>query len=232
MVAKIKGILALYGYESPIFVGNGRFGTCYSTKKNNREYLFKVFKKNLVKRRKNRVLNEGRVLMQLCHPGIPEFIETIDCDGILGFVMEKKVGLCLSDVEDKGINLTKDQVMDIVGDLIELLVFLETKNIRHRDIQLSNLIWKPQQLSLIDFGSACQIDRFTTAFEPDFWALGDTMIRLFSICDTYYNTEKNNFYNLSLSEELVIFLKSLFYIERPFNSFKEIRTSYRNCCNR
>ncbi|MDI3535538.1 MAG: hypothetical protein PWP30_20 [Eubacteriaceae bacterium] len=232
MVVKIRYTLALYGYESPIFIGTGRFGKCYSTKKNNRDYLFKIFEKNLVKRRKQKALNEGRLLKQLSHPGIPAFIETIERDGMLGLVMEKKRGLCLSDVEDRGISFTKDQVMDIIGDLIDLLVFLETKNIRHRDIQLSNIIWQPGQLSLIDFGSARRINRFTTEFEPDYWALGDTMLRLFNSCDAYYDAEKDDFYNLCLPEELAVFLKRLIYIDRPFNSFKEIRSSYRNFCNR
>ena len=220
---KFDGILALYGYESPNYIGHGRFGCCYQVIKNNQEFVFKVFDKNTVKRRKQKVLNEGRILKALNHPGMPAFIENIEGDGVFGLIMEKKSGSALSQFEEMGITFSVEQVFLMINSLIVLLDYLETKNIRHRDIQLLNLLWDSEKISLIDFGSARRISRYSSYFEPDFWGLGDVMIRLFCCSEAFSENPEDTFYRLKLPPEMIFFLKRLLYIEKPFDSFHTIK---------
>ncbi|WKY48856.1 protein kinase [Eubacteriaceae bacterium ES3] len=228
----VTGILAYYGYENLSIIGTGRFGKCYKVRNNNHDYCLKIYKQNEVKRRKQKVLHEGRLLKQLNHAGIPRFVEMFERDGILGLVMEKKSGICLSDIEEKGLNLSSKQVNCITETLIDLLTYLECENVRHRDIQLANLIWDAERLFLIDFGSARKIKGHSIYFETDFWALGDVIIRLLSCCDVFFSPKNDAFYNLNIPESSIQFIKRLLYIEKPFQSFKEIKICYRNTWNR
>lgn len=221
----LKALISQRGYRDLKWLGMGQFGNCYLLKKNDVSYVLKIFNHNDVKRRKDKLLNEGRFLKKLSHPACPAYLETIDQDGILGLVMQKFPGNSLDFLETEDISLSEETFNSIIIQLIDILVYLENQGIRHRDIKLSNLLWDSKKLYLVDFGSARQKSPFKHAFEPDFWALGDVILRLCFSCDEFKSSHKNSFYHLNMEEDKVEFLKRLLYIKKPFNSFEEIKKS-------
>ncbi len=146
---------------------------------------------------------EGKILSQLEHPLIPNFIEEFQ-SGIGKnenhyIVMEFIEGVTLRD-EFTNKRYTKDEVIDILIGIAEILQYLHSlmPPVVHRDIKLSNLIRKKdKKIALIDFGSVKDIVKNSTLsgtfgfmapeqfkgesrIENDFYSLGVIAIVLLS----------------------------------------------------
>ncbi|MBK4729554.1 serine/threonine protein kinase [Oxynema sp. CENA135] len=112
---------------------------------------------------------EGRVLSELNHPGIPKvdatghFTVTLpDGEGVLHcLVMQKMAGLNLEDwVADHGCGIDEGRAIAWLWQLIDILDAVHRQHFFHRDIKPSNIMLQPSgNLALIDFGSVRSITR-------------------------------------------------------------------------
>jgi len=112
-----------------------------------------------------------------------------------------------------------------------MIIYLQEKNIVHRDIRISNVIMnKNNQLVLIDFGLSRYIDEKRYKKEIDYWYMADFLIHLYY---SSYEEDENEeielenkpwYQELSLTKDELIFLKRLMGIEKSYDSTDEINT--------
>ena len=213
----LRGALALNHFVLIKALGQGRFGSCYLLRRDESDYVLKIFNANDVKRRKEKLAREGRFLKTIDHPAIPKLIEVIDRDGFYGLVIEKMPGHSLADLLEWDYTFTKTEITTIMGQIIVVMDYLSGLNISHRDIKTDNLLWTGQQLSLIDFGSASPVSQLNSRFNPDFWGLGDVFLRLASSCDEMISQANGlSIAGLDLNQAQRRVIQRLLYIEKPY----------------
>lgn len=115
---------------------------------------------------------EAEVLRRINHPQVPGFVEAFSAGYVHYIVQEYIAGLPLSALLGSGCRFSEGEVKNIVRQLLVILNHLhhpEQKEnaVIHRDLRLSNLIFKDGQIFLIDFGFARFLDPLQFAFCPD-----------------------------------------------------------------
>lgn len=223
----LRGTLALDGFQLVQTLGQGRFGTGYLVSRDKAHYVLKVFNRNDVKRRKEKLTRESKYLRMIDHPAIPKLIKVLDRDGCYGLLMEKMRGHSLEDLLEWDYTFNKTEIATIMAQLIDIMDYLSGIKISHQDIKTDNILWTGQQLSLIDFGSASSVPRFYSRFNPDFWGIGDVFLRLASSCDEMI-VDPNSFsisqLDLNQAERYVI--ERLLYIENPYRDFQTLKKDF------
>ncbi|MDD3307583.1 MAG: protein kinase [Acetobacterium sp.] len=223
----LRGTLARDGFALIQTLGQGRFGTGYLVARDKAHYVLKVFNRNDVKRRKEKLARESKYLRMIDHPAIPKLIKILDRDGCYGLLMEKMPGHSLADLLAWDYAFDKTEITTIMAQLIDIMAYLSGIKISHRDIKTDNLLWTGQQLALIDFGSASSVSHFYSRFNPDFWGIGDVFLRLASSCDEMI-ADLNGFsisqLNLNQAERYVI--ERLLYIETPYRDFQTLKEEF------
>ncbi|MBD2042345.1 type IV pilin-like G/H family protein [Microcoleus sp. FACHB-672] len=106
---------------------------------------------------------EAKVLKQLHHPRIPQYLDYFSIDkntgaGLpwFGLVQEYIPGKSLNQLLDEGKQFTESQVRSFATGVLEILIYLHELSppVLHRDIKPSNLILgKNNQIYLVDFGA-------------------------------------------------------------------------------
>jgi eukaryotic-like serine/threonine-protein kinase len=103
---------------------------------------------------------EAEVLYRLQHPQIPRLLADFIEDGEFYLVQEYIDGEDLSKTELAiGKRLAESEVIKLLQEILEILVFVHQQKIIHRDIKPSNLIRRASdgKLFLIDFGAVKQM---------------------------------------------------------------------------
>lgn len=216
----LQGTLAREGFRLLKNLGQGRFGTCFVVARGTSEAVLKVFHPKDVKRRKEKLTQESKLLKRIDHPAIPKLIAVIDRDGFYGLVMTKMPGHSLADLLEWDYPFKKNEIAAIMGQLLAVAADLEGLEISHRDIKTDNLLWTGQSLALIDFGSASSGPRRHRRFNPDFWGCGDVFLRLAANCGEMTGASDNFSLagiHLRAAERAVI--KRLLYMDKPYPSF-------------
>lgn len=103
--------------------------------------------------------NEVKVISKLDHPNIIKFYTTGDYNGIPYLVTEILEGDSLAGLLKKGVELTTNEALALVGKVAEALHCVHSCNIIHRDVKPSNIFVinsAPEQpeIKLLDFGLA------------------------------------------------------------------------------
>ena len=105
---------------------------------------------------------EARVLRQLDHPGIPDYIAAVNLEGEAGqdvrflLVQEFVEGQDFGALVDQGLSMTEQQARAFLKELLDILVYLQQRSppVIHRDIKPSNIMRRRDgRLALIDFGA-------------------------------------------------------------------------------
>ena len=98
---------------------------------------------------------EARTLKGLKHPQIPSLLAYFEEGEQFYLVQEYIEGTTLSEILALGQTFPEHEVIQILQDILEVLVFIHNKNIIHRDIKPSNLIrrYSDNKVVLIDFGA-------------------------------------------------------------------------------
>lgn len=108
--------------------------------------------------RKKQALREIRILSRLGHPNVVKLFESIDSPNFVYIVMEYVQGESLHAYlkAQPERRFTEDKVKNIIRQVIQILAYLHSKNVTHRDIKLENIIIdKRGVIKLIDFGFCC-----------------------------------------------------------------------------
>ena len=232
-IQTIKGALALFDYRLSGVLGSGAFGTCYLVSRKEEKFVLKVFNKNDVKRRKAKLAREGRFLAALNHPAIPRMIQRLDRDGIYGLIMEKMPGNSLAELISWDYDFSEQEILSITKQLIEIMAYLDTYKISHRDLRAENILWHGGKLSLIDFGSARNCSNLNRRFDPDFWGIGDVFMRLIVVSSEINATgEKHTIEDFAFDDCQKNVVKRLLHVREPYVSIKDLERDFEEAFGR
>lgn len=219
-IRTLRGTLALDGFALVKPLGQGRFGSCFLVSRDEVRYVLKIFNPNDVKRRKEKLTRESKLLKRIDHPAIPKLIQVFDRDGFYGLVMEQMPGQSLADLLEWDYAFSKTEITAIMAQLIAVMEYLAVLNISHRDIKTDNVLWTGKQLSLIDFGTASGVSWLNNRFNPDFWGLGDVFLRLAANCDEMTASSNDvSLTQLNLKSAQREVIERLLYIKKPYRDF-------------
>lgn len=98
--------------------------------------------------------HEADVLRLIDHPRIPKCMETFSFRGNEYMVQEYVHGDPVSSIMLRGYRFSEKEIIKLIMQLLEILCYLHSRYIVHRDLRLGNLLLNNGQLYLIDFGLA------------------------------------------------------------------------------
>lgn len=197
---KLEGLLLKNGYEKPLTVGQGAFGSVYRVRdiRNGRWYACKAAEGIDAVRLLRR---EAALQKSLEHPLFARYENVLQEEGYTLFLMEYVKGRDLSSLLT-GKSLSERQAVRIAIRLAEGLRYLHTlaKPVIYRDLKPENVRITPWgKVKLLDLGCACELSRaaFTRAgsrgyaapeqlgqmnappgFYSDIYALGRLLVRM------------------------------------------------------
>ena len=119
---------------------------------------------NALEQARRRFQREAKALQTLRNDSrIPELFNHFEEDDNFYLVQEYIEGTPLSQKLIQGQQWTEADVIALLREIIEILIFIHHKNVIHRDITPSNLIRRTQnrQIVLIDFGAVKEIGTLT-----------------------------------------------------------------------
>ncbi len=163
-------------------VGEGRYGVCFLAHPiSGTPVIIKRFKPNILKKNKDKNAYEAVILSQIKHKSIPELLGVINEKGFYGFVLEFKNGCTVKDLLFKyKYKFTKKEFFNISIQLIEIIKYIHSNGVVHRDIRIPNVLINKEEVYLIDFGLARWADNNKYPYDCDFSYLGDFLLYLVS----------------------------------------------------
>jgi calcium-dependent protein kinase len=100
---------------------------------------------------------EAMILSQCDHPNIVNLYEVTKVNGQMSLVLELCDGGCVLD----RFPYKESQASSIVRQVCSAISYMHGKNMMHRDIECSNILFKSKaedsEVKLVDFGSACEL---------------------------------------------------------------------------
>lgn len=226
------------------FIGKGSYGQVYIA-------FDRKLKKNIIvkqlRRRKlmstegvKSFIREASILKGLNHPSIPKLIEDFQSDGNRFIIMEQMEGKNFEELifhEKKQFN--EQESFHTLLALLDIVKYLHSQGIVHRDLRIPNIMIKDNQLYLIDFGLARKIednqlpetDLFPeekrlmreVSFKSDFYALGHfVLFLLYSTYETDSKIEKSWEDELDLTMIAKKVIRRLLQIDAPYNHVNEL----------
>ena len=154
------------GYSNIELIGNGAYGFVFAGTSSSGEdskaqqYVFKFSRITLPQHIKDRLEEEGFMLSQVEHQGIPEFIAFQNVRGQSILMMSRAAGINLQEYARKVGRLEPRLVLKIAAQMSDILLRLRNNSGRstivHGDIKPSNIMFDTQSetVSLIDWGAA------------------------------------------------------------------------------
>lgn len=152
------------GYSDIAVVGKGAYGFVFSgTNVAGQQYVFKFSRITLPQHIQDRLEEEGFMLNQLEHSGIPRFIEFQQVSGQSILMMARAPGINLEQLSRQAGRLELRLVLKIAAQLANILLYLRRQSqlpggnlMVHGDIKPSNIMFDPltETVSLIDWGAA------------------------------------------------------------------------------
>ena len=188
--AKLKGWLTLcqsqlasLGFSDIELIGNGAYGFVFAGKDaEHQQYVFKFARITLPQQIQDRLEDEGFMLSQALHSGIPKFIEFQNVNGQSILMMSRAKGIDLERLARQRGKLPPRLILKIAAQMADILISLRGSSeqgdisapkltmapaapkvptapiapIVHGDIKPSNIMFDPdtETVSLIDWGAA------------------------------------------------------------------------------
>ena len=161
-----KSQLERLGYNNIELIGNGAYGFVFagtSSASDNAEpqqYVFKFSRITLPQHIKYRLEEEGFMLSQVEHQGIPEYIAFQHVRGQSILMMSRAPGINLQEYARKVGKLEPRLVLKIAAQMSDILLRLRNNagrsTIVHGDIKPSNIMFdaNSESIALIDWGAA------------------------------------------------------------------------------
>ncbi|MGP4108649.1 serine/threonine-protein kinase [Virgibacillus sp. L01] len=233
------GVVINDRYQVLRVIGTGSYGIVYLVKDLEVKINKVVKQLRPSKRRDNKEVDlfkkELTVLSKLDHSRMPRLYEEFSAGGNYFYTMSFIAGENLEDLIFLH-NRTfqeKEALLTLVQ-LLELVDYLHSRNIFHLDLRIPNMIFKNEELFLIDFGLTRQEN---TGFSPyqllklkqqDYYDIGDILLYLLY---TSYSSENKKALpwteELSLHKETVYLLKRLLRINAPYSDITDISMDLR-----
>lgn len=207
-------------YKVQKILGEGRYGVCYQICHGPELYILKQLKRRMLKKSREKVYFEEEILRTLEHKRIPRFIEKIELEGFCGYVLEFKEGKTFEDIIylDKYI-FSREEIYNVGSQLIDILKYLHSKGVVHRDIRVPNTLYYEQKVNLVDFGLARWINKEKYRANMDFAYLGDFLLhQYYSSFECKEHKRHPWYYELELTEKEQLFLKRLMGVEKRYKS--------------
>lgn len=209
-------------------IGEGRFGICYQVSSDQKLCILKQLKRGMLKKSGVKARFEEEILKSLQHESIPRFIEKIECENFCGYVLEFKEGRTFEDIIFlDGYVFEREEIFRIGSQLVEILKYLHSKGIVHRDIRVPNTLYDGQKVNLVDFGLARWINNRKYRADMDFAFLGDFLVHLYYSSFEFKSGKKRPWYEeLKLTEKELLFLKRLMGVEQRYKSILEVEVDF------
>ncbi|HEY9641485.1 MAG TPA: serine/threonine-protein kinase [Coleofasciculaceae cyanobacterium] len=155
-------------------LGQGGLGRTYLAEDTRRFNEFCVLKEfapsgtgeHGLEKSRNLFKREAKILHQIQHPQIPEFLACFEGDGRLFLVQEYVDGQTYSDLlrerQKQGRAFSEEEVMQWLKNLLPVLQYIHERGIIHRDISPDNIMLPAGKTLpvLIDFGVGKQMSDF------------------------------------------------------------------------
>ena len=210
--------------------GEGRFGICYLVSDGQKSYILKQLKRGMLKKAGAKARFEEEILRSLQHESIPRFIKKIEREDFYGYVLEFKEGRTFEDIIylDKHV-FEREEIYRVGRQLVEILKYLHSKSIVHRDIRVPNTLYDSdgQMVNLVDFGLARWINNEKYRADMDFAFLGDFLLHLYYSSFELKGFKKCPWYDeLQLHPKELLFLKRLMGVNRRYTSISEVEYDF------
>lgn len=216
------------GYKVIKLIGEGRFGICYLVSLDNKQYTLKEIKPKAIKKSGNKVIFEQEILSSIDHPSIPKIVDTIKNQNIYAYVLEYKNGKTIEHMifEENHI-FTSSEIYNVGIKLIDIIKYLQERNIVHRDIRVPNVVIDEEDVYLIDFGLARLVNNERYIPSIDFWYFGDLLIHLYYSSFKKKDRKSKPWYEeLELTEKEMMFLKKLMGIEEKYKNIIDVEKEF------
>ncbi len=209
-------------------LGEGIFGTCYLVTDEKNLFALKLLKKSKYKKNPQKAKYEEEILKALRHEAIPRFIRKIDDESLIGFVLEYKQGITLETmILSQRHVFTRNEIYNMVKQLIGILKYLHGEGVVHRDIRSPNILFHDNHIYLVDFGLARWMDNKNFKPERDFLCLGKFLLQLYYTSFTDKPKKSRPWYEeLSLSSKELTFLKKLMGNEKRYKNISEVEMDF------
>lgn len=216
------------GYTIEEIIGEGRFGFCYRVSRNGELFVLKQLKKRMLKKSGTKVKFEEDILKNLQHKSIPRFIERVKLYDSYGFVLEYKEGKTFEDIIYLDhYKFTRKEIFNIGIQLLNIIKYLHSKGVVHRDIRVPNTLYDGQNVNLVDFGLARLINNEKYMTDMDFAFLGDFLLHLYYSDFEYGGGKKLPWYEeLTLVDQELCFLKRLLGVEERFKDIRQVENEF------
>ncbi len=158
--------LTRLGYSNIELIGNGAYGFVFAGTSSagddskSQQYVFKFSRITLPEHIKDRLEEEGFMLSQVEHQGIPEFIAFQSVRGQSILMMSRAPGINLQEYARQVGRVEPRLLLKIAAQMSDILLRLRNNAGRsaivHGDIKPSNIMFDPdsETVSLIDWGAA------------------------------------------------------------------------------
>ena len=218
--------IADYTFEKTI--GEGRFGICHLVSAGQKSYILKQLKRGMLKKAGVKPQFEEEILRSLRHESVPRFIRKIERKDFYGYVLEFKEGRTFEDIIylEKHV-FEREEIYRVGRQLVEILKYLHSKNIVHRDIRVPNTLYDGQTVNLVDFGLARWINNEKYRADIDFAFLGDFLLHLYYSSFELKGFKKRPWHEeLQLHPEELLFLKRLMGVNQRYTSIFEVEHDF------
>ncbi|MEE8062237.1 MAG: serine/threonine-protein kinase [Gemmatimonadales bacterium] len=159
-----RALSARYRIEREL--GRGGMATVYLAEdlKHHRQVAIKVLRPELAASLgAERFLREIEIAAGLEHPHILTLIDSGEADDFLYYVMPFMEGESLRDRLNRGDQLSLDEVVRILRDVVDAVAYAHRHGVVHRDIKPDNIMLADRHASVMDFGIAKALSSATDA---------------------------------------------------------------------
>lgn len=221
-------------------LGQGSYGTAYLVKHKNKDN-FAVLKrlrpyKRIIDPSGKLLLKEAEILKSLEDKHFPKVYSLGMVKRVPYFIMEYFQGKTFDElIFSEGKTFTEQESLIIVEEITRLVTGLHSKGIVHRDLRIPNVIKDEEELKIIDFGLAAEMDNEVSPHEKhkdymreknvkaDFYALGHFLLfLLYSSYEGEDTRESSWEEELSLSPGTVSILRKLLQIDEPYSDSRNL----------
>ena len=211
-------------------IGEGRFGICYQVSQDQKSYILKQLKRGMLKKAGVKARFEEEILRSLQHESIPKFIKKIEREDFYGYVLEFKVGKTFEDIlyVDQHV-FERAEIYRVGRQLVEILKYLHSKSIVHRDLRVPNTLYDGQKVNLVDFGLARWINNEKYRADMDFAFLGDFLLHLYYSSFELKVFKKRPWHDelrLQLQPKELSLLKRLMGVDQRYASISEVEHDF------